>query len=74
MPLQAQSAVGHQIDGVSQHVFDIELRAEVAFGGRAPVQANEDVGITVLAHPIACEGTKQGGRRCRRQTILEFGR
>ena len=34
--LLAQSAVGHQIDGATQQVFDIEPRAEVAFGCRAP--------------------------------------
>ena len=56
----AQGAVCHQIDRAAQQVFDVELRAEVAFGGRAPVEASEDIDIAVFIRPIAGEGTEQG--------------
>lgn len=47
--LLAQRAVGHQIDGATQQVFDIELRAEIAIVGCAPVETDQEIDIAVIA-------------------------
>ena len=60
MQLLLEGTAGHQIHGATQQVFDIELRADVAFGGRAPLETNQDIDVAVIARPATGEGAEQG--------------